>query len=293
MVFRIFRWTFTAILILLATNIGYSSVAAADKPCDKLEKLIKAGQAPIFGSGDIEKELLDNADQCLLKLEDILHTADDWGKVYTAALGLALAGTEEAVDILAHKGDRQLAAFATSATGRTSDIAFLCQTLEGDDWSAEEAAALSLSVLRNRDCLDKLQAAAQQGREASVFAVAQLARNMPPPLAAWPQPDDETFINYVLDYGIPQANKRAPFLDEDRKRVRWQEQGKWRSRTASKADAKLPNITLKFIWAANSERLLVQVGLHYGPLDGKGYDIFLRHMDNEWQVYGLLSTWIS
>lgn len=64
-------------ILLAPLGMGHSAAAAVDKPCGKLEKLIKAGQAPIFGSGDIEKELLDNAAQCLLTLEAMIHT-NEW-----------------------------------------------------------------------------------------------------------------------------------------------------------------------------------------------------------------------
>ena len=295
---------------LLVAALALALPAAAQEPSPEVRKLlafIAQATDPIDSMDELAKLAVDAGPAALPALSEIL--ARDRGHPgELAAMGLAFLGGDGAVAALRQRYEsshdlrlRSLLAMAMASTPLSPENrAFLEGSLKGKhfgtEWMPIVSAALTLGVLHATESRAALEKTAKTESEsfASEAAGEALRWIEHGPWKVEIPPDDriEPPIEAVLRNGVPSTDRAERFFDAARHLDWIRREGVWAVAERT-GDGERPAISFDVHTSPDGLRALVSVGLHFGPLDGIGYDYVLRKTDGEWKVQAVFFTWVS
>ncbi|HVN97852.1 MAG TPA: hypothetical protein VMT62_15590 [Syntrophorhabdaceae bacterium] len=188
-----------------------------------------------------------------------------------------------------------------ASSGPSQDIPFLIDALEGERFGAESiipvTAAYSLAVLRPEQARAALEKRAEkyQGAipEEVKFALARIKRT------PWKTPQAKTALGIdsvifsVMRFGIPYLEASDRYVDRKAHRI-WKRTGnEWFYKTDKNNMPGLPSLMFDVFVTSHGNRSICSVSIGCGNVCGYGYDFILRKENNEWQVVGLIPTYVS
>lgn len=255
-------------------------------------------------------QAFDMGETALPLLKDFLIKSNNENKTYWATHSIATIGGKKAIDIIrgAYKKTKSsllksFLCFTLASTGSKEDIEFLIQALQGehigDEWPPIQQAAYSLGVLRAKKARSELEHTAKKkpgtfASDAASDALKWIDGDM------WETPQIENTIESdevilaMIRFGIPRLSESTTFYEKTSKRV-WKRKEKTWSYEAQQelSTDTLPSISFSVHIAPDRVRAICSVGLHFGPLNGSGYEFIMKKIDGAWKVVGVMQTWIS
>jgi hypothetical protein len=222
------------------------------------------------------------------------------------ALGYGDVPTEAAIRALdasakADRGSRRsMLVAALGRRGSPADRAWLIRILEeqplGADWSAIQAAAYAVGVLRATEATRALERLAAL-RDVSGARYAEEAlrwlRDGPWDVTALPmRTDEDRMIAAALRVGLPDSGHVSIFNDDERGGAWILDGTAWRFRPGGRA---ADSAHLRFTSRQNAAgtRAVLSAGIVCGMLCGAGYDYVLARDGAGWRVEALVHTWVS
>lgn len=263
--------------------------------------------------------VLNHGEKLIPLLETTLKTQNDEDLRSTALSALIFVGGEEAKNLLKAEMEkaqdieekasiRGVICALMGSTRTKADEEFLIESLRGPVLSDEgevvgaaiEPAALTLGIIRSKKAVPALEKCAKEDTggiagNACSEALEWIKKKTLFSKTGVSDKDKDTILLAIFKAGIPRIRESNVFWDKGNG-VKWVfSENEWKSIPLLYEGIKkdVPQISFNEHVSKNGLIAIVDVGLRFGPLNGKGYIYVLEHKEGQWYVRQIISSWIS
>ena len=215
---------------------------------------------------------------------------------------------ERVQDVEEKAGIRGALCALMGSTRTKADEEFLIQSLRGPVLSDEgevigaaiEPAALTLGIMRSKKAVPALEKCEKEDTggiagHACGAALGWIKKKSFFSSSGVSDKNKDPMLFTIFKAGIPRTNESNVFWDEKRG-VKWVfSENEWKAipllYEGTKKD--IPKISFNERVSRDGLIAIVDVGLYFGHLNGKGYIYVVEHKEGTWYVRQIVSSWIS